>query len=179
MASVVSRYARAFADVVIDLKLDPDQVRGELRSITDLLEQSVDLQRVWDNPAIPHDQKLKVLDALAQRAGLVTAVRNFMAVVIEHRRMRLLPQIARQFETELNDRLGFIDAEITSARELSPQERQALEQQVASMTGRIVRAQYATDTKVLGGAVVKIGSTIYDGSVRGQLHRIRQQLAEA
>jgi F-type H+-transporting ATPase subunit delta len=179
MASVVSSYARAFADVVIDLKLDPDQVRSELRSITDLLEQSLDLQRVWDNPAIPHDQKLKVLDALAQRASLVTAVRNFMAVIIEHRRMRLLPQIARQFETEMNDRLGFIDAEITSSRELSPQERQALEQQVARMTGRIVRAQYATDAKVLGGAVVKIGSTIYDGSVRGQLHRIREQLAEA
>jgi F-type H+-transporting ATPase subunit delta len=179
MASVVSSYARAFADVVIKLKLDANQVRGELSSITDLLEQSVDLQRVWDNPAIPHDQKLKVLDAVAQRAGLVTAVRNFMAVLIEHRRMRLLPQIVRQFETELNDRLGFIDAKITSARELSPQERQALEQQVARMTGRIVRAEYATDTKVIGGAVVKIGSTIYDGSVRGQLHRIRQQLAEA
>lgn len=179
MASVISRYARAFADVVMDLKLDPNQVRSELRSITDLLEQSVDLQRVWDNPAIPHDQKLKVLDAVAQRAGLVTAVRNFLAVMIEHRRMRLMPQIARQFETELNDRLGFIEAEITSARELSPQERQALERRVAGMTGRIVRAQYATDAKVLGGAVVKIGSTIYDGSVRGQLHRIRDQLAQA
>src|SRR5689334_4933468 len=128
MASVTSRYARAFADVVVSLKLDPNQVRAELRSIVDLLEQSIDLQRVWDNPAIPHDQKLKVLDAVAQRAGLVTAVRNFLAVIIEHRRMRVLPQIAKQFEAELNDRMGFIDAEITSARELSAQERQALEQ---------------------------------------------------
>jgi F-type H+-transporting ATPase subunit delta len=179
MASVISRYARAFADVVVDLKLDPNQVRTELRSIVDTLEQSLDLQRVWDNPAIPHDQKLRVLDAVAQRAGLVTAVRNFIAVIIEHRRVRMLPQIARQFEAELNDRLGFIDAEITSARELSPQERLNLEQQVARMTGRTVRAQYATDPNVLGGAVVKVGSTVYDGSVRGQLHRIREQLAQA
>ena len=179
MASVISRYSRAFADVVVDLKLDPNQVRSELRSIVDLLAQSVDLQRVWDNPAIPHDQKLRVLDAVAQRAGLVTAVRNFIAVVIEHRRIRLLSQIAQQFEAELNDRLGFIDAKITSARELSPQERLALEKQVAQMTGRTVRAQYATDSKILGGAVVKVGSTIYDGSVLGQLHRIREQLAEA
>jgi len=179
MASVTSRYARAFADVVVSLKLDPNQVRAELRSIVDLLEQSIDLQRVWDNPAIPHDQKLKVLDAVAQRAGLVTAVRNFLAVIIEHRRMRVLQQIAKQFEAELNDRMGFIDAEITSARELSAQERQALEQQVARMTGRTVRAEYSTDPKIIGGATVKVCSTIYDGSVRGQLHRIRAQLAEA
>jgi F-type H+-transporting ATPase subunit delta len=179
MASVISRYARAFADVVVDLKLDPNEVRGELRTIVDLLEHSIDLQRVWDNPAIPHHQKLRVLDAVAQRAGLVTAVRNFIAVVIEHGRIRLFPHIARQFEAELNNRLGFIDAEITSARELGPQERLALEKQVAHMTGRTVRAQYATDPKILGGAVVKVGSTIYDGSVRGQLQRIREQLAEA
>jgi F-type H+-transporting ATPase subunit delta len=179
MASVISRYARAFTDVVVDLKLDPNQVRSELRSVVDMLQQSLDLQRVWDNPAIPHDQKLSVLDAVAQRAGLVTAVRNFIAVIIEHRRVRLLPEIARQFEAELNDRLGFIDAQITSARELSPEERLALEKQVAGLTGRTVRAQYATDPKVIGGAIVKVGSTIYDGSVRGQLHRIREQLAEA
>jgi F-type H+-transporting ATPase subunit delta len=179
MASVISRYARAFADVVIDLKVDANQARGELRSVVDLLRESVDLQRVWDNPAIPHDQKLRVLDAIAQRAGLVTAVRNFIAVIIEHRRTRLLPQIAKQFEAELNDRLGFIDAEITSARELSAQERQMLELQVSRMTGRTVRAHYATDPKVLGGAVVKVGSTVYDGSVRGQLYRIREQLAQA
>jgi F-type H+-transporting ATPase subunit delta len=179
MASVTSRYSRAFADVVIDLKLDPNQARTELRSIVELLQQSIELQRVWDNPAIPHDQKLRVLDGIAQRAGLVTPVRNFIAVIIEHRRIRLLPQIAKQFEAELNERLGFIDAEITSARELSPQERQALEQQVARMTGRTVRAQYATDSNVIGGAVVKVGSTVYDGTVRGQLQRIREQLAEA
>ena len=179
MASVTSRYARAFADVVINLKLDPNQVRGELRSIVELLDQSVELQRVWDTPAIPLDQKLRVLDGIAQRAGLVTAVRNFLAVIIEHRRTRLLPQVAKQFEAELNDRLGYIDAEITSARELSSQERQGLEQQVARLTGRTVRAQYATDPNVLGGAVVKVGSMVYDGSVRGQLHRIREQLAQA
>jgi F-type H+-transporting ATPase subunit delta len=179
MASVISSYARAFADAVIDLKLDPNQVRGEMRGMLEMLEQSRDLERVWENPAIPHDQKLKLLDAVAQRAGLTKAVRNFLAVIIDHRRIRMLPAIAKQFEAELNDRLGFIDAAITSARELSVQERQGLELQVARMTGRTVRAQYSTDPAVLGGAVVQIGSTVYDGSVRGQLHRIREQLTEA
>jgi len=179
MASVISSYARAFADAVIDLKLDPNQVRGEMRGMLEMLEQSQDLERVWENPAIPHDQKLKVLDAVAQRAGLTKAVRNFLAVIIDHRRIRMLPAIAKQFEAELNYRLGFIDAAITSARELSVHERQGLELQVGRMTGRTVRAQYSTDPAVLGGAVVQIGSTVYDGSVRGQLHRIREQLVEA
>lgn len=179
MASVASRYARAFADVVVDLKIDPNQARAELQSIVQMLEQSPDLRRVWDNPAIQHEQKIKVLDAVAQRAGFTGPARNLIAVIIEHRRINMLPQIATQFEAELNERLGFIDAVITSARELSAPERLALEQQVARMTGRTVRAQYATNPQVLGGAVVKVGSTIYDGSVRGQLRKIREQLVEA
>src|ERR1700759_4841752 len=103
MASVTSSYGRAFADALIVLNVDPHQVRGELRGVVELLEQSIDLYRVWDNPAIPHDQKLKVLDAVSQRAGLAKGVRNFLAVIIEHRRVRMLPQIAKQFEAELND----------------------------------------------------------------------------
>jgi F-type H+-transporting ATPase subunit delta len=178
MASVSSRYARAFADVVIDLKLDPNQVREELRAMVETVEGSPELRRVWESPAIPHEQKNALLDAIARRAGLVTPVRNFLAVLIEHGRMPMLAQIARQFELELNQRLGFTEAEITSARELTPQERAAMEAQIAKLTGRKVRAKYGTDRQILGGAVVRVGSTIYDGSLRGQLRRIKEELVE-
>jgi F-type H+-transporting ATPase subunit delta len=177
MASVSIRYARAFADVVIDLKLDANQVREELRSLVEIVSGSPELRNVWDNPAVPRDQKINLLNAIAQRAGFQTAVRNFMAVLIEHGRTNMLPVIARQFELELNHRLGFIEADVVSARELSPAEMAALEQQIGKLTGRKVRAKYATDSKILGGAVVKVGSTIYDGSLRGQLRRIKEQLS--
>jgi F-type H+-transporting ATPase subunit delta len=177
MASVVSRYARAFADVVVDLKLNADAVREELRNFAGILESSAELRTVWESPAIPAEQKISLLDEIAKRAGLVTAVRNFLAVLIEHRRMGMLPQIVRQFEVELNQRLGVTEAEITSARELTAEEKAALEQQVEKITGKKVRAQYATRPDVLGGAIIRLGSTIYDGSVRGQLQRIKEQLS--
>lgn len=179
MASVASRYARAFADVVIDLKLDPAQVREELRTMVQTVEGSPELRRVWESPAIPHEQKNALLDAIAKRAGFVTPVRNFMAVLIEHGRVPMLAVVAQQFERELDQRLGFTEAAITSARELTPEEKAAMEAQIAKLTGRKVRATYGTDRQILGGAVVRVGSTVYDGSVRGQLRRIKEQLVEA
>lgn len=177
MASVTSRYARAFADVVVDLKLDVKSVREELRSVIAAVNSSPELREVLESPAIPHEQKLKLLDALSSRMGLVTAVRNFIAVLIDHGRIPMLAQIARQFEVELNQRLGLAEAEITSTRELLPEEKRALEVQVERLTGKHVSARYATDKALLGGAVVRVGSTIYDGSVRGQLRRMKEQLS--
>jgi F-type H+-transporting ATPase subunit delta len=76
-----------------------------------------------------------------------------------------------------NRRMGFVEAQIISARELGPPERSALESQVAMLTGRKVRARYAQDVSILGGAIVKVGSMIYDGSVKGQLERIREDIS--
>ena len=100
-----------------------------------------------------------------------------MAVLIEHGRTAALSAIARQFEMELDRRLGFVEADITSARDLSDPERSALEAQIVHLTGHKVRARYALDKELLGGALVRIGSMIYDGSLRGQLRRIKAQLS--
>jgi F-type H+-transporting ATPase subunit delta len=178
MAAIAIRYARAFADVVIDLQLDSGRVREELHSLVETVGGSAELRRVWDSPAIGVAEKLRLLDAIAQRAGLETPARNFMAVLIEHGRMAALPAIVRQFEVELNHRLGFVDAGIASARDLSPEEKSALELQVERLTGCKVRARYDIDKNLLGGAIVKVGSTIYDGSLRGQLRRFKEQLIE-
>ncbi len=177
MASVAIRYARAFADVVIDLKLDANKVREQLQSLVDIVGGSPQLARVWESPAVTQAEKVHLLDSIAQRAGLDVPVRNFMAVLIEHGRASALPGIQRQFERELNQRLGYVDAEITSARELLPDERSSLESQIASFTRRKVRPRYAINPGILGGAVVRVGSTIYDGSLRGQLRRIKEQLS--
>jgi F-type H+-transporting ATPase subunit delta len=83
----------------------------------------------------------------------------------------------KQFEKELNRRLGFVEAEISSARHLDAPERSALESQVEKLTSRKVKARYARDESLLGGAVVRVGSTIYDGSVKGSLQRIKQAMS--
>jgi F-type H+-transporting ATPase subunit delta len=126
---------------------------------------------------VPADQKRHLLDAIVQREGIDKQVRNLVAVLIDHRRVQFLPRIIEQLEKELDARMGFAEAQIFSARELGSAEKQALETQVAKVTGKKVRASYGLDASLLGGAVVRVGSTIYDGSVKGQLERIKEAIS--
>ena len=180
MASVVGTYARAFADVVMTKSnlLDPARMLQELHGIEALLKESDPLRRVLENPSIPGGRKRAVLDAITRRLGTTRQVRNFVAVIIDNRRLPLFSEILKQVEEELDDRQGFAEAQVSSARQLSDPEKQMLEVEIAKMTGKKVRARYAQDASLLGGAVVQVGSTIYDGSVKGQLERIREQLVE-
>jgi F-type H+-transporting ATPase subunit delta len=176
MASVASTYARAFADVVLSAHLDADRSIAELRMIASLLAESSDLKRVWENPAIPAEQKRRVLDVIAQRDGISTQARNLVAVLIDHRRVHFFQPIIRQLEKELDARLGFAEAQITSARELADAEKLEFEAQVATLTGKKVRAHYEQDASLLAGALLRVGSTIYDGSVKGQLERMKEAI---
>jgi F-type H+-transporting ATPase subunit delta len=177
VASVASTYARAFADVVFDEHLDADRATAGLRQIAALLAESIDLRRVWENPAVPADQKRRLLDAIVKREGVDRRVRNLIAVLIDHRRTHFVSSIADQLEKELDARLGFAEAQIISARELGDAEKQTLEAQVGKLTGKKVRAQFGQDASLLGGAVIRVGSTIYDGSVKGQLERIKEAIS--
>jgi len=176
VASVVGTYARAFADVVMGSKADPARMLAELRDMEAMLAESDQLRRVMENPSIPGEQKRAVLDAVTQRTGGSRPVRNFIAVITDHRRLPLFSELVKQVEQELNDRMGFAEAQVTSARPLGDQEKQVLEAEIVKLTGKRVQAHYQQDPALLGGAVVQIGSTIYDGSVNGQLERIREQL---
>jgi F-type H+-transporting ATPase subunit delta len=177
VASVASTYARAFADVVFSTHLDPNRAVGGLRRIAALLAESSELRLVWENPAVPADQKRRLLDAIAQREGIEKHVRNLVAVLIDHRRIQFLERITQQLEKELDARMGLAEAHVTSARELGDAEKRALEAQVEKVTGKKVRAHFALDASLLGGALIRVGSTIYDGSVKGQLEKIKEALS--
>jgi F-type H+-transporting ATPase subunit delta len=179
MATVVNTYARAFADVVIGSRLDAARTLAEAQQIAALADESKELREVWDNPSIAAEQKRAVLDAIVQRAGLSRPVRNFVAVLIDKRRTRFLSEIVKQFAHDLNDRLGIAEAEVTTARALSPEERAELEADLSRVTGKTIRAKYEQNPALLGGAIARVGSTVYDGSVKGQLERIRQQLVNS
>ncbi|MGB0109216.1 MAG: ATP synthase F1 subunit delta [Terriglobales bacterium] len=180
MASVVGTYARAFADVVMTKSnlLDPARMLQELHGIEALLKESDPLRRVLENPSIPGNSKRAVLDAITPRLGTTRQVRNFVAIITDNRRLPLFSEILKQVEQELDDRQGFAEAQVSSARQLNDPEKQMLEVEIAKMTGKKVRARYAQDASLLGGAVVQVGSTIDDGSVKGQLEKIWEQLVE-
>lgn len=179
MASVVNTYARAFADVVVDQHLDPAKTLAEAQQISALVRESGELREVWVAPSISPEQKRAVLDAIVKRAGISQMVRNFIAVLIDRGRVNFLGDIVAEFAHELNARLGFAEAEITTTRELSAAERAALEADLTKVTGKKIRARYDQDRSLLGGAIARVGSTVYDGSVRGQLEKIREQLTSS
>jgi F-type H+-transporting ATPase subunit delta len=177
VSSVASTYARAFADVILSAHLDANRAVGGLNRIADLLHESTDLRRVWENPAVPAEQKRKLLDAIVQREEIEPHARNLVAVLIDHRRVQFVGRIVEQLKKELDARMGVAEAQITSARELGNDEKRSLESQIAKVTGKKVRAQFGLDASLLGGAVVRVGSTIYDGSVKGQLEKIKEAIS--
>ena len=179
MAAIASRYARALVDVVLEKKIEAATAIQQVRDMVATVEGSSELRMVWESPAVPAEQKRAVLDSIAGQSAMLRPIRNFFAVLIDHDRIPMIAQIARQFETELNTQLGFVEAGVTSSRQLSADEKQGLESQVERMTGKKVRAKYDTNPELLGGAVVRVGSTIYDGSVRGQLQKLKEQLANS
>lgn len=176
MAAVAGRYARAFAEVVADRKMDPEKTIAELQQMAALVGSSHELRNVLSNPAVEHKQKIGLLDAIIKKMGGSKELRNFTAVLIDHKRAGQIGDIAEQFKRQLNEQMGIADARVSSARELTAAEKKALEQRLTAVTGKTVRATYSEDTNLLGGAVVRIGSTIYDGSIRGQLEKLKQEI---
>ncbi len=176
MRAAAGKYARALADVVVARKLDPEKTVAEVNALAVLIAGSGELRTVLENPSVPAKQKLALLDAVAARLGVSRYVRNFAALLVDNRRIAAIREIARQFSLELDERLGFVQAEVTTARDLDEAEKRSLVARIEDLSGRKVRAEYGRDQGLLGGAVVRVGSTIYDGSVRGQLLRLKEHI---
>ena len=180
MAIVDLRYARALAAVVDEQKLDRNAVQNQLADFAATLKESPALREVLENPSIPEVQKLRVLDGLAGKLGMSGTVRNFIAVITHHGRLPELNDMVAAYHAEADVESNVAEAEITTARPLEASDKAMLEQQVAQLAGGAqVRATYTHDASLLGGAIVRLGSTVYDGSVRAQLQQLKQRLMAA
>jgi F-type H+-transporting ATPase subunit delta len=172
---VASRYAMALVEAALEHQ-NAEQVKGDLAAFVEAFDAAADLRHFLDNPAAAREEKHAVAERLAEKMQLAKAVRNFILLVIDHERTELLHQIQDAFRKDLNERLGIAEAEIISARELTAAERKELIGVLERRTGKKIEAHFSEDQSLLGGAVVRVGSTIYDGSVREQLERMREQL---
>jgi F-type H+-transporting ATPase subunit delta len=177
MAAFTARYARALADVVFDEKLRPEDVQSQLNDFAAAWHESADLREVFLDPSFPATQKVAILDKLNTRLEMSQPVRNFIAVLINHDRLEALDEVLADFRHEMNERLNIAEVEVTSARILDESERKALETQVAEMARSTISAKFLEDPSLVGGVIVKIGSTVYDDSVRGRLDRLKETLA--
>jgi len=176
MSVFALQYARALADVVMSDKLDIREVERQLKDFLDTFRGSKELREVFANPSIELEEKLKVLDALAPRVGLAKQVRNFLAVLLQNDRMSAVGSIIAEYKNEINLRLHVSEAEIISVRELTADEKSKVEAKAAGLTGLKIHPIYKQDSSLLGGVIVRIGDTVYDGSVRGRLEELREKL---
>jgi F-type H+-transporting ATPase subunit delta len=175
LSATAQRYAAALADVAMEHK-SAEAVKRDLAAFVELFFSSSDLRNALESPAVNRDVKLKVITAIATKMDLHGTVRNFICLVVDHRRTEMLREMLVAFAAELNKRLGIDEAEVTSARELSAQEKKDLITVLERGTKKKIEARFQQDKELLGGAIVRLGSTIYDGSVREQLNRLRERL---
>ena len=177
-AAVASRYARALVDVVLApaSRHEPDRVREDLVSFERALADSPELANALASPAITRSRKRAVIQRLGQSLGVSGVARNFLFVLIDHRRMVDLSAIIVTFEKMVDERLGVMQVDVTSAHELRQQQQDDLIRQLQTMTGKKIALNIQTDSDLVGGLVVRLGSTVFDGSVRGQLEALAREL---
>ena len=173
--AIARRYAVALADVVVG-RGEAREVREELSAWEEMMRTNPQLLEVFRHPAIPYEQKRKVLGELVARARVRPTTANFLQVLLQNQRLADLGEIDRHFAQELDRRAGVVEAQVTTARPVSEQAQESLRARLGEMTGSKVRLQFAVDPELLGGVVTRIGSTVYDGSVRNELQQIKQKM---
>lgn len=176
MAAFVGRYATAFLEVVTAAHLDTTSLEGHLSDFLATWDGSRELRDFFVNPAVPNTQKITVLDKLNAKLGMQKELRNLIAVLIHNDRIGHVSEVAAAYRKLLQEQLGIKPAEITTARELNKAEQDKLVAEVAKLAGARIDASFKLDSAILGGTVVRIGSTVYDGSVRGRLERLKESL---
>ena len=173
---VARRYASALADVVLEHG-EAREVQEELKAWERLFQSSENLQEVFRNPTIPLDRKRAVLNKLIERARPRPTTVNFLKVLLQNQRLTDLDAINRKFAEVLDVRAGMLAATVTTARSVPADAQQKLHATLSTLTGSNVRVNFATDPELIGGLVTRIGSTVYDGSVRNHLQQIKEKMA--
>jgi len=171
------RYARALLDVAI-AEADPVAVEKQLAAATDVFTGHAGLWKAMTNPAVPAPKKRAVVDSLLPQLDVSPVLQKTLQMLASRDRIALLPDLLEAYRSRLLDHQKVVRADVTSAVPLPADRVQKLRQELAALTGRTVVMTAATDPAIIGGVVAQIGSTVYDGSIRRQLEKIREKLTE-
>lgn len=173
--TVARRYAVALADVVGKTK-EVDSVKTELKTWEELINANVDLQTAFRNPAIAQASKEKVLENLIEKTKPTRTTANFLRVLLKNSRLTEIGEINEKFASVLEERSGVVSAQITSARPLSEAQKAEMQANLAKLTGKTVNLNFEINESLIGGVVTKLGSTVYDGSVKTQLEELKREM---
>ncbi len=175
MKSASLQYATALADIALEQGA-AEPVLKQLSEFGAAFEESAELRTFLASPAVTREAKHGVIERLAARMGVSKIIRNFLFVMVDNQRTSLLPDILKAFQEVIRQRQGVAEAEVSSAANLNDGQKTQLLQTLERLTGKRIQATYALEPELLGGAVVRIGDTIYDGSLRSRLNELRVRL---
>jgi F-type H+-transporting ATPase subunit delta len=178
VTTIANRYARALADVIIERR-ETNEVVAELNKFAQMMAGHSQLRDVFASPVLAAERKRAVLNELLARMSLRQTTANFLQLLLSNSRLHDLDQMLRALSNELDARTNIVSAEITTAREISEQEQSMLRDKLKAATGKEVRLQFRADPAIIGGVVTRIGSLVYDGSIKSQLAQMKQRLMNA
>jgi F-type H+-transporting ATPase subunit delta len=173
--TVARRYATALADVVLKSG-ETETVKSELKTWEDLIKSNNDLSTIFANPSIAHLNKEKVLEGLLAKTKPSKTTANFLRVMLRNSRLTELGEINEKFAAVLDERGDIVAAEVISARPLSEAQKKEFQVNLTRLTGKKVNLHFNIDENIIGGVVTRVGSTVYDGSVKTQLENLKEQL---
>ena len=176
--AVARRYAEALADVTTE-RSQVDQVLQELKQFVELYQSSPELISFIPNSGVSQSDKLKVLNAIIARTRPSDATANLLRLLLKHYRLESISVVYNEFRKEINRRRGIVPAEITTASPVAAAEREMMVGRLQTVTGKKVQVNFIVDPALIGGAITRIGSVVYDGSIRTQLQTIKQKMISA
>lgn len=179
--AVANQYAKALMETVArpGARLSPEAALTQLETFAATLAETPELRGVMLSPAVSRDVKRRALGRVGDLLGLDPLLRNFLNVIATRRRVSLIPLITAGFRAQIDERNGVVRAQVSAARPLNPEQQDELASALGRVTGKQVLCEYTVDPSLVGGLSVKIGSTVYDGSVQGQLEGLRRRLASS
>ena len=173
--TVARRYATALADIVTKTE-ETNSVQTELKTWENMINTNGDLQTAFGNPVISQVNKEKVLENLIDKTQPTKTTANFLRILLRNNRLTEIGEINEKFSSVLEERSGAVSAQITSARSLSEAEKAEMQMNLSKLTGKTVSLNFETDETLIGGVVTRIGSSVYDGSVKTQLAELKHQM---
>ena len=173
--TVARRYAGALADVVTKSG-EATKIQSELKQFEEILTSNQNLFEALSNPAIAHNSKERVLESLLAKTKPAPATANFLRILLQNGRLTNLGVINKRFASVLEERAGIVSGKVISARALSAAEKKEIQTNLEKTLEKTVSLDFDIDTNIIGGVVTKIGSTVYDGSVKTQLENLKAQL---
>lgn len=169
------RYADALADVAV-ARGAASQIDEELRAYADMFSANRELCDTFASPIVSQAEKQSILRAIVQRTGPGEIVANLLSILLRHHRLHQIGEVYQRFRRIMNDRQGIVPAEVTTAMPVDSGQQEALRRRLEQMTGKRVEIEFSVDPTLIGGAVTRIGSTVYDGSIRTRLESIKEEL---